>query len=56
MVSIAPNRKIFICFVIDFLRQHGFDGIDQNVENPGSQGSPPKGKQFTMSINVGMEH
>uniref|UniRef100_A0A8C4L8U0 GH18 domain-containing protein n=1 Tax=Equus asinus TaxID=9793 RepID=A0A8C4L8U0_EQUAS len=56
MVSMATNCKIFICSVIDFLSQHGFDGIDLDIEHPGSQGSPPEEKQqFTISIKEMLE-
>ncbi|KAF5911000.1 hypothetical protein HPG69_000965 [Diceros bicornis minor] len=56
MVSMAANCKIFTCPLTDFLHQHGFDGIDLDIEYPGPQGILPDDKQrFTILIKETLE-
>jgi len=53
VVASAKARKTFAANAANFLRRHGFDGLDVDWEFPGSRGSGPEHKAlFTHLLQV----
>ncbi|PVD35636.1 hypothetical protein C0Q70_02599 [Pomacea canaliculata] len=53
MVRDQSNRRIFLDHAVQYLRTHGFDGLDLDWEYPANRGSPPEDKDnFSYLIKV----
>jgi len=53
VVSSAETRRTFAANAANFVRRHGFDGLDVDWEFPGSRGSGPQHKAlFTQLLKV----
>lgn len=55
VVASTKTRKVFATNAANFVRRHGFDGLDVDWEFPGSRGSGPEHKAlFTLLLKVGI--
>lgn len=53
MVASTESRLLFVNTVIDFLRKHGFDGLDLDWEYPTRRGGRPEDKEnFAKLVKV----
>lgn len=53
MVASIESRLLFVNSVIDFLRKHGFDGLDLDWEYPTRRGGRPEDKEnFAKLVKV----
>lgn len=57
VIQTQQTMNDFALNVVNFLRQHGFDGIDIDWEFPGTRGSPPSDKhKFTLLLKVTVQN